>query len=415
VTARQGEGKVVKLTNRNVAILVRPADKDDVVIWDDDLPGFGVRLRGDKKTYLIQYRIGAQQRRESLGDIRKTALEAARKAARHRFARVELGHDPAAEHAAARAKAAATQLTLGVVAERYLDAKKAGMRPATYQAAKRYFTVHWKSLANRPLAEIRRADVAVCLQNMAKERGRTAASRARANLSALFGWALREGLCDANPIIATNDPAAGALPRDRVLTEAELATIWRACQDDDFGRIVRLLILSGCRRLEIGELKWSEVDFDRGAMTIAGARTKNHRALTLTLPPVAIDLLRATPRCDGRENVFGTGADGFSSWSYAANALNDRIAAAEGKPLPHWTLHDLRRSVATHMADDEIGIQPHIIEALLNHVSGHKRGVAGIYNRARYDREIAAALQLWAEHLTAIIEGRKRKIVPLRA
>jgi integrase len=403
----------VKLTNRNVAALIRPADKDDVVIWDDTLPGFGVRLRGDKKTYLVQYRVGTQQRRESLGDIRKVRLEDARKAARQRFAQAQLGVDPAAERAAARAKAAAAQLTLGAVAERYLDAKKERMRPATYQAAKRYFAVHWKSLADRPLAEIKRADVAACLQNMAKERGRTAASRARANLSALFGWAMREGLCDVNVVVATNDPAAGTPPRDRVLTEAELATIWRACQDDDFGRIVRLLMLAGCRRLEIGELKFSEIDFDRGTMTIAGVRTKNHRPLTLTLPPVALDILRAAPRRDSSDNVFGGSAGGYASWSYGTNAINERIVAAEGKPLAPWTLHDLRRSAATHMA--EIGVQPHIIEAVLNHASGHKRGVHGIYNLAGYPREIAAALQLWAEHLLAIVEGRKRKIVPLRA
>src|SRR5262249_42758632 len=153
-------GKIVKLSNRNVAALIRPAHKDDVVIWDDDLPGFGVRLRGDKKSYLVQYRAGLQQRRESLGDIRRVTLEDARRAARQRFARVELGHDPAAERASARSKAVAAQLTLGVVAERYLDAKKERMRPATYQAAQCYFTVHWQPLRDRSLAEIKQADVA---------------------------------------------------------------------------------------------------------------------------------------------------------------------------------------------------------------------------------------------------------------
>ena len=405
----------MKLTDRNVAALVRPADKDDVVIWDDDLPGFGCRLRGNAKRWIVQYRVGPQQRREILGDIRRVRVEAARKAARQRFAQVELGVDPAAKRADARAKAAAVRLTLGVVSARYLDFKKAELRPSSYQAAKQYFTVHWKSLADRPLEAIRRADVAACLQDIIKTRGRISAARARANLSALFGWAMREGLCDANPVLLTNDPEAGRPPRERVLSEAELATIWRACAGDDFGRIVRLLMLTGARRREIGELKWSEIDFDRGAMTIAGARTKNRRALTLTLPPVAIDILRGVPRRDGCDNVFGGGTNGFNAWSYSTVALNNRIVAAEGKPLPHWTLHDLRRSVATHMADDEIGIQPHIIEALLNHVSGHKGGVAGIYNRASYPREIAAALQLWAEHLIASIEGRERKVVPLRA
>jgi integrase len=404
----------MKLTERTVAALVRPAGKDDVVIWDDDLPGFGVRLRGDKKTYLVQYRVGAQQRRESLGDIRKVKLEDARKAARQRFAKAQLGMDPAAERAHARAKAAAARLTLGAVAGRYLDAKRAGLRPSTFREAERYFTLHWQPLSEHPIGQLKRADVAARLQELIKTRGPIAAARARENLSALFGWAMREGLCDANPVVATNDPAKGRSPRQRVLSMAELATIWKVCQDnDDFGRIVRLLMLTGCRRSEIGGLKWREVDFDRDTMTIAAERAKNGRSLTLTLSPAALDILRAAPRREGWDNVFGRRDRGFSTWSSSTAALHQRIAAIEGKPLPHWTIHDVRRSVATNMA--EIGVQPHIIEAILNHVSGHKRGVAGIYNRASYAREIAAALQLWAEHLMAVVEGRKSKIVPLRA
>jgi integrase len=404
----------MKLTDRAVAALVRSADKDDFVIWDDDLPGFGVRLRGNSKRWLVQYRAdGSVQRREILGDIRKVGLEAARKAARQRFAQIELGIDPGAAKKAARDAAAATRLTLDSVGERYLEAKQPTLRPGTYREAARYFAQHWTPLRNRPVAEITRAEIAAQLQDMIKRRGPMAAARARDALSAMFAWAIREGLCDTNPVAATNDPGRGRPSRDRVLSMAELAVIWRACQDDDFGRIVRLLMLTGCRRTEIGGLKWDEIDFDRGSITISAARAKNGRSLTLTLPRMAIDLLRAVARREGHD-VFGTGDAGFSSWSNATNALNDRIAAAEDKSLPHWTLHDLRRSVATHMADDEIGIQPHIIEAVLNHVSGHKRGVAGIYNRARYDREIASALALWSEHLIAIIEGRKSKVVSLR-
>src|SRR6516164_4345738 len=108
----------MKLNSRNVKGLVRPAGKDDVVIWDDDLPGFGVRLRGDNRNFLVQYRVGVQQRRESLGDIRKIKLEDARKAARQRFAQAQLGQDPAAERRTAKIRAAAARMTFGVVAER---------------------------------------------------------------------------------------------------------------------------------------------------------------------------------------------------------------------------------------------------------------------------------------------------------
>jgi integrase len=370
----------MKLNSRNVATLTRPAGKDDVVIWDDTMPGFGVRLRGDNRTYLIQFRVGVQQRRESLGDIRKVKLEDARKVARQRFAQAQLGQDPAAERAAAKLKAAATRLTFGVVAERYLEAKKARLRPTSYADARRYFARHWASLRDWPIAAIQRVNVAAGLGDIVKAHGPVSAARARANLSALFTWAMGEGLVDANPVIGTNNPEGGHQSRTRVLSEAELAVIWKACADDDFGRIVKLLMLTGCRRAEIGELKWSEIDLKRGVITIPATRTKNGNALALTLPAVALDLLRATPRRDNSDNVFGGGGPGFTIWSHAVKALHAQIVAAEGKSLPGWTLHDLRRSTATHMA--EIGVQPHIIEAVLNHVSGHKSGVAGIYIRS---------------------------------
>src|SRR6516164_1638052 len=214
---RRQQRKAVKLSNRNVAALVRPASKDDVVIWDDDLPGFGIRLRGDNRSFLIQYRVGVQQRRESLGDIRKVKLEDARKAARQRFAQAQLGQDPAAERIAAKLKAAAKRLTLGVVAERYLEAKKARLRPTSYADARRYFTRHWASLRDWPIAVIQRANVAAGLQDIIKAHGPVSAARARANLSALFTWAIGEGLVEINPVIGTNNPEGGHQARTRVL------------------------------------------------------------------------------------------------------------------------------------------------------------------------------------------------------
>src|SRR5262249_19714492 len=113
-----------------------------------------------------------------------------------------------------------------------------------------------------------------------------------------------------------------------------------------------------------------------------------------------------------RDLIFGTGENGFSGWSQATAALEGRIAEKHGAPLPHWTPHDLRRTAATGMAD--IGVQPHVIEALLHHVSGPKARVAGIYNRASYEREKAQALDMWGDHLLAIVRGRKSKVVALR-
>jgi Arm DNA-binding domain/Phage integrase central domain len=270
----------MRLTKDAITALTLPSGKADHIEWDSDLPGFGVRLRGGSKSWCVQYRVGQRQRRESLGDVRKVKLEDARKIARQRFAQVELGVDPAAE----REQASARALTLGAIIARYLDARRDVLRPNTLKAAQRYFAEHWRPLHSRSLDTIKRADVAARLQEVTKAYGRTSAARARDNLSALFSWAMREGLCESNPVMATNDPTEGMQARDRVLSDDEVRVVWNACQEDDFGRIVRLLLLTGCRREEIGGLKWSEVNLAAGVMIIPGTRTKNHRTLELTLP-----------------------------------------------------------------------------------------------------------------------------------
>jgi integrase len=405
----EAKGDAMKFTTDAIAALRAPTGKQDHIEWDSTLPGFGIRVRGKSKFWIVQYRVGPQQRRESLGDVRKVKLDDARKIARHRFAQAELGTDPAAERAKARSAAAATKLTLANVAARYLDAKRDVLRSSTYVRAERYFTVLFAPLKDQPIDSITRAAVAARLQDISKGHGRSAAHGARANLSALYNWAAREGLCDANPVSHTNDPSAGVKPRERVLSNHELVAVWKACEDDDFGRIVRLLVLTGCRREEIAALKWSEIDLANGVITIPGTRTKNHRTLALTLPPMALDILRSAPRRGDREFVFGKRGGSYGAWSYSTMALNGRILAAEGKALAHWTLHDLRRTYRTGLG--KIGVPPHVAELCINHVKG---GVQAVYDKHRYEGEIASALAQWAEHVAALIEGRKSKVVPLK-
>jgi integrase len=401
----------MELTKQSLAGLELPAGKTDAIFFDDTLPGFGVRLRkGGRSVFVVQYRVAGRTRRESLGDIRKIELEAARKAARRRFAEVTLGGDPLADKAEARQR---DKLTLKVLAERYLAYKMPKLRPNTYNAEKRYLTTHWSPLHGMPLHSIRRRDVAARLGEIIDQHGAIAASRARGALGTFFGWAMREGLVDENPVIGTNDPASGTRSRDRVLQPDELRAIWNACQDDDFGRIIKVLMWTGARRDEIGGLRWSEIDLDAGTLSIPSTRTKNHHPLVLPLPPAAVEVLRSAPRREGREFVFGGRGGAFSAWSYSTLALAARIVESEGKMLTPWRIHDIRRSVATGMA--ELGAQPHIIEAVLNHRSGHKGGIAGVYNRATYEREIRAALLIWADHVQSIISGADRKVIAMRA
>jgi integrase len=395
----------VKFTQQGIEALSLLEGKSERFEWDDGLPGFGVRIRPGGARWVVQYRTGHRQRRLTLGDVRRVGLDDAKVAAKKVFAKVTLGIDPAADKEEARAAAG---LKLGPLADQYLARKEAVSRPNTYRGIARYLTDHWKPFRDRPVHAITRRDVAARLNQIITNHGPVAAARARSTLSAFFAWAMGEGLVDQNPIIGTNDPAAGRGSRDRVLKDAELAVIWRACGDDNFGRIVRILMLTGARRQEIGGLRWSEVDPDSGTIRISASRTKNHRELVLPLPPAAFSIIETAPRKEGAEFVFGSRNGAFSAWSRSTENFKARIA----EPLPAWALHDIRRSAATGMA--EIGIQPHVIEAVLNHQSGHKRGVAGIYNRASYERETKAALALWGEHLRTIVEGGERRVVPMK-
>jgi integrase len=193
-----------------------------------------------------------------------------------------------------------------------------------------------------------------------------------------------------------------------VLSDDELGRIWRACSDDDeYGRAVRLLILLGCRRQEVGSMRWSEIDFDKGTWTIAATRSKNGRAHTLPLLPLAAQVIDKFPHMVGRDPLFGTRGNGFGRWAVGKAALD----ASSG--VTGWVLHDVRRTVATRMND--VGVAPHIVEAILNHVDGAKSGVAGIYNRSTYANEVRNALALWEDHVRTLDDGGRRKVLPFQA
>lgn len=393
----------MKFTDETIAALTLPANKKDLIYFDDAIPGFGVRIRaGGKVVWIAQYRVNGRTKRQTLGDVRKVNLVAARVAAKKCFAAVTLGGDPQAAKTEARVRA--SQL-LGCLFDQYLEAAEPELRPNSYVAVKRYLTKYYfKSIRRRPVHEVKRRDVAAAIDDITKKSGKTSAARARSALSAFYVWAIKRGLAEENPVIGTADPGDGLEPRDRVLDKTELRAIWKACADDDFGCIVKLLFLTACRRDEIGGLSWSEIDLDGGMLHIPGNRTKNHQPLDQPLPPAAASILKSVFRQEGRNPLFGGGAKGFNAWSYVTLALHTRIAEAQGKALARWTLHDIRRSVATHMGED-LGIEPWIIELVLNH-RGHQKGVAGVYNRSRYLPQVRGALLLWADHLMSIVEDR---------
>jgi integrase len=403
----------LKLNNRTIQRLTPPANKGDVIYFDRELPGFGLRLRrsGDaqvRRTWIVQYRARGRTRRVLIGSAEVLGAEEARAQARKVLGAVAIGRDPQAERAASRQR---DGHSLRAVVADYLAVKQPILRPASFRVTKLYLTgkAYFGPLHGLGIGEITRAHVAARLLAITRNSGTVTGSRARSALSTLFAWALGEGLCEANPVVGTNKPP-DSTPRDRVLDDSELAAIWNACKDDDYGRVVRLLALTGARRAEIAGMRWSELDLDKGFWSLPKERAKNKRALLLPLPQMALDIIAAVPRMVGRDQLFGQrAASGFTHWSEAKQTLDARLA---GKAR-QWRLHDLRRTCATRMAD--LGVQPHIIEAVLNHYGGHRAGVAGVYNRSPYEREMKAALALWAEHVRVLVEGGEKKVVPLRA
>jgi integrase len=400
----------MKLDSRSIAALDLPGGKTDVIHFDDELKGFGYRLRaaaGGKviRSWLVQYRRGGATRRLLLGPGNVLSAEAARAAAKKALAKVALGEDPQEDKAERRSKDKLTRLD--AVVEEYLAWKRTKVRPSTFREVERYLTgSYFRPLHSMSVDTISRKDIAARLVIISRENSEITAACARGALSAFFVWCLQMGLTESNPVVGVIKPE-GAEEGSHVLTDPELAALWRACGDDDFGRVVKLLILTGCRRQEIGGMRWSELDADRGTWTLPSERSKNGRAHTLPLPQLAWDIIDSVPRRATRDHLFGVHAgEGFTNW-HAKDDLDLRLGAA----LRPYHLHDIRRSVATRMAD--IGVQPHIIEQIFNHQSGHRNGVAGIYNRSSYEREVRAALALWADHIRSIVDGDERKVVLL--
>jgi integrase len=390
----------MRLTAKAVDALALPDGKADVIHFDDDLPGFGFRLRrsGDRvgRSWCVQYRRGGATRRMTLSSV--LTCEQARGEAKRLLALVALGQDPQGEKQQARAS---DRHTLGVLIRDYLAAKEGTIRERSMIETRRYLTgSYFKSLHGRPVDSVLRKDVASCLLTISQKHGQVAASRARSAISALFVWSMQNGLCESNPVIGTAPPKA-APPRSRALSDDEIVKVWKAAGDDDFfGRIVKLLILLGARRTEVGGLRWSEIDLDRAVWVLPSERAKNGKEHSLPLPSLAVEIIRSVPEVVDRDALFGARGLGFTGWATSKRRLDDRL----GDTVRPFVLHDIRRSVATRMCD--LGVEPHVVEEILNHQSGHRRGIVGVYNKSTYKVAVQRAMTMWNNHIAALVEGR---------
>ena len=403
----------------------------DTFLWDDDLKGFGLRVRGERRVWICQYRIAStgQQRRITIGAIEeKTAIKARREADRilasaedqidaqveRRQKRLRARAAGASDRAKAQLAAARAKMTLGAVGAEYLTFKSTppkdgrALRESSLADIKRHLEIHWRPLRNYPIRDITQADVAKQLDTIAHTRGQIAANRARTNLSSFYSWAVARGFADANPVAKTEQPKKEA-PRERVLDDGEIAEIWHAAEGEgEFGAIIRILILTMARRSEASGPSPDEIDVADRMWTLPAERSKNHRPLKRPLSDPALEILKPVLKARaGRKFLFGERDDSpFSGFSKATKALNAKILKARKARLGakamglDWTLHDLRRTGATCM--QRLGVPVPVIEACLGHVSGTFSGIVGVYQRHDYEDEKREAFGKLADHVLGI-------------
>lgn len=389
------------------------------VLWDTDVAGFGVRSTGAGRTYFVRYRAGsgrsASRKDYTIGRHGAPwTVETARKEARKILGRVAAGEDPQAEKVAARTPSASHDFSSvgNLFLERHV---RRNLRPSTirdYESiVKNRLIPEWKG---RDIREIGRPDIHALLDPIEDEKP-VMARLVFAVARRLFGFALERGLIDLNPCTGMRGPVPPKA-RDRVLTEHELDLVWDRSGEMSFPhrQAFRLLVLTGQRRSEVGGMQWSELDLDAGTWTIPAERAKNGRSHFVDLAPTAIEEISSAPRA-GAFVLGAAGRSAFQGWSKAKRALDAEISKSleiRGADLmPDWRIHDLRRTAATGMAG--LGFGPHIVERVLNHISGAQGGLVGVYQRHEYREERKAALLAWARRVSEGHSEAKDNVIRL--
>jgi integrase len=383
-------------------------------------------------SWAFRYRFAGKPKKLTLGPHPAIDLPAARRLASEAVQVVARGEDPAAAKKAAKEVARAVAEPVRDLVETIVDtfvdryAKKQTRENSwreTERILKREIVGAWEG---KRLSQIGRADVHDLLDKIVDRGAPIVANRTLAALRRMCGWAVERGLIDASPCEKVRAPAAEN-SRDRVLSATEIKTTWEAFEAIGwpFGPMAKLLLLTGARRDEVADARWSEIDLDKKIWTIAKERSKNGLAHEIPLSDAAVKILKALPRIsagekEGKKSDFvftTTGKTSVSGFSRAKeqfdavilDALRGETAALgesveDVKAPAHWTFHDLRRTTASGMAG--LGIPPHVVEAVLNHKSGTIKGVAAIYNRYSYADEKKAALEAWARKLATIVSGK---------
>lgn len=358
-----------------------------------------------KKSWQVRYRHGGTHRRMTLGAYPVLSLSEARQRARDALAAASEGRDPAGEVKEAKSakKPDTDRDKLSNVIDLFMKRHASRNRRGDDVLAmfRREIMDKW---GDRDIHSITKRDVIEVLDGIVDRGSPVTANRLRAHLNTLFNWAKGRDIIKANPLDGIKPPAPEK-PRNRVLTDDEIKLFWNACEGlgYPFGPIYRLLLLTGQRLREVAEMSWREIDGD--IWTLPDARSKNADEHAVPLSTEARAVLDSLPRIGGRYVFTTTGNSPVSGFTRAKERVDKLMAEASDDQIPAFTIHDLRRTAATGMA--ALRFPPHVVEAVLNHRSGTRRGVAGVYNRFDYADEKRAALEAWARYVTQLVEGRR--------
>jgi integrase len=252
------------------------------------------------------------------------------------------------------------------------------------------------SWSHRLIADIGRRDVLDVIDAIVDRGSPICACRVHAHLHRLFKWSVGRGIINSNPMADMPRPAS-ATKRERVLSDDELRAVWQASKQLGwpFGTAIQLLILTGARREEIGQLRWSEIDAQE--IKLAGERTKNGESHGIPLSKAALSIIETANRIAGSAFVFSfNGTKPIVGWSQAKTRL-DELAK-----ISPWRIHDLRRTTATGLQKLKTPLQ--VTEAILGHTAGSRAGIIGIYQRHDYADEKRAALEAWGAHVMALVQ-----------
>jgi integrase len=386
---------------------IKPPATGQTDYFDKGYPGLALRVSyGGSKTWVFFYRLhGGKLHRLTLGRFPAMELAGARTTWQDARKAVGKGENPARRKPVAADRFAAA-------ADEWL--KRDQVHNRSHHEVKRVIDRDVKpQWDGRLISSITRRDVLDLIDGIADRGALTYARRVHAHLHRLFRWSVGRGIIDNNPVADLPKPGA-VVKRDRVLNDAELAVAWKAAFQIEwpFGPLFRLLILTGARREEVGALRWSEIQGDK--IELEGVRTKNGEPHTIPLSTAASALIESLPHIAKSEYVFTTtGATPVSGWSRAKALLDEQATKInDNRTLPHWRLHDLRRTIATGM--QRLGIGLPVIEAVLGHIAGSRAGIVGVYQRHTYDAEKRAALEAWAQHLARLVNEKRAEVIPLR-